>query len=324
MSIPATGRSVVNDFYVLPDWLRQEVPDKAALEQLYFFRAQGLNTVCQQAKCPNWTSCFKENQASFLILGDTCTRNCSFCNVKKGRALEASLKDEPLLVRDAVKALRLEYVVVTSVTRDDLDDGGASCFAETVKEIRGISENIKIEILIPDFAGSRAALKTVLDAGAHVIGHNLETVPRLYPLLRPKASYSRSLGILDNIKMFNSGIITKSALLLGMGEREEEVVGVVRALVLAGCDILTLGQYLAPSPQHYPVAEFITPQRFDYYRDLALSFGIKHVLSGPKVRSSYKAQEVYNSVKLKVWGHPHRLAAKTVPPFGKKDAPKYA
>jgi lipoic acid synthetase len=297
MSMPKTGQNPAKDFITLPSWLRQEIPDKAALGQLSFFRRKGINTVCQQAKCPNWSECFKEGQATFLILGDVCSRSCSFCNIKKEGRPESSLQDEPARVREAVKKLGLKYVVITSVTRDDLEDGGSWVFARTIEEIRRLSGEIRIEVLIPDFAGNSRALKTVVQSKPEVIGHNLETVPRLYPSVRPQADYKRSLRVLGSIKELNSGIITKSSLLLGMGERDEEVVAIMRGLSLVGCDVLALGQYLAPSKKHHPVYEYVDPARFSYYRDIALSLGFKSVASAPFVRSSYRAREIFNEAR---------------------------
>ena len=297
MSMPKTGQNPAKDFITLPSWLRQEIPDKAALEQLSFFRRKGINTVCQHAKCPNWSGCFKDGQATFLILGNVCSRSCRFCNVKKNARLQSSLADEPDRVCEAVEKLGLKYVVVTSVTRDDLEDGGSWVFARTIEQIRRLSGEIKIEVLIPDFLGNLQALKNVVRSKPDVIGHNLETVPRLYPSIRPQADYKRSLRVLETIKESDSGIITKSSLLMGMGERDEEVVAVMRGLSLVGCDILALGQYLAPSKAHHPVSEYIDPARFDYYRDIALSLGFKSVASAPLVRSSYKAREIFNEVR---------------------------
>ncbi len=298
MSIPRTGQDPAKNIVTLPSWLRQEIPDKTALGRLSFLKEQGVNTVCEHAKCPNWSGCFKDGQATFLILGNVCSRSCRFCNVKKNARLGSSLEGEPDKVCEAVETLGLKYVVITSVTRDDLPDGGAWVFARTIEQLRRLPGERKIEVLIPDFAGNMDALRAVVDARPDVIGHNLETVPRLYSLLRPQAEYKRSLNILENIKTMDSGIITKSSLLLGMGERDGEIVSVMRGLSLVDCDILALGQYLAPSKKHHPVAEYVQPQRFDHYRDIALSLGFKAVASAPLVRSSYRAQQIFNEVKL--------------------------
>ncbi len=296
MSTLKTVRDPVKAPLTLPSRLRQDIPDKNALGRLCFFRKRGINTVCQHAKCPNWSGCFKEGQATFLILGNVCSRSCAFCNVKKNARLASSLEEEPRKVREAVLRLGLKYVVITSVTRDDLADGGARIFASTIGELRAADPALKIEVLIPDLKGDRQALKLIVDSRPDVIGHNLETVPRLYPVLRPQADYKRSLEILKSVKSMNSAIFTKSSLLLGMGERDEEVVGVMRGLSLVDCDMLTLGQYLAPSIKHHPVSEFVSPERFGYYREIALSLGFRSVASSPLVRSSYKAAKFFDEV----------------------------
>jgi lipoic acid synthetase len=259
------------------------------------FSKFGLRTVCHKAKCPNITGCFKEEKFTFMILGDICTRNCRFCNVTKTSQQKVNLSvdnDEPRRISEVVKLLGLRYAVITSVTRDDLADGGAGQFAKTVASLRAIQESIKIEILIPDFQGKISSLECIVDSNPYIIAHNLETVKRLYNEVRPQADYSRSLGILRKIKELNPDIFTKSSLILGMGETEGEVAQAMQDLRRNYCDVLTLGQYLAPSANHYPVKEFISPQQFQRYQGLAINLGFKRVLSGPKVRSSYLAQDL--------------------------------
>jgi lipoic acid synthetase len=232
-----------------------------------------------------------------MILGDTCTRDCRFCAVAKSdnSNLELDLQ-EPKRIAAAVRWLALSYVVITSVTRDDLADGGSGIFAQTIETIRMLDKRIKIEVLIPDFKGSTASLKCVVDAGPDVIAHNIETVSRLYQEVRPKAGYRLSLEVLNKIKEIGGKVITKSSLMLGLGEKEEEVLSVMQELRQSRCDILTLGQYLSPSKGHYPVKEFISKEKFARYREGGLALGFKAVLSGPLVRSSYQAEEVYKGI----------------------------
>ena len=281
----------------LPAWLKQEIPDNVILERARILSGFGVRTVCQEARCPNMSYCFRHLEFTFLVLGDVCSRNCRFCAVKKSSHgnLELDL-DEPMRIAEAVKELGLEYVVITSVSRDDLDDGGAEIFARTIRLIRKINRNIKIEVLIPDFQGKTSSLKCVLDASPCVVAHNIETVGRLYKYLRPEADYGLSLKVLSKIKEIQPLLITKSSVMLGLGETETEVIETIKELKSHQCDILTLGQYLAPSINHYPVEEFIPPEQFQRYRDLGFALGFKSVLSGPVARSSYKAAEVYKEV----------------------------
>ena len=277
----------------LPLWFKQEIPDAASLKMSMLLAEFGVNTVCRAAKCPNISYCFKHSQATFMLLGNTCTRHCRFCNVTKTGSLPIFLDDdEPDKVSRIVKTLGLNYVVLTSVTRDDLDDGGASVFAKTLNLIHAVNKDIKVEVLIPDFQGKFESLKCVLAAGPYVAGHNLETVSRLYDDLRPQADYRRSLNILGGIKQISPGTFTKSSLMLGLGETEPQVISALEDLRKQDCDILTLGQYLAPSPAHYPVKEYIDMELFREYKTEAQALGFKIVLSGPLVRSSYKAEEV--------------------------------
>ena len=279
-----------------PSWLIQKAPDPHLIEKMKgLLDRLSLHTVCEAAQCPNQGHCFSSGTATFLITGDICTRNCSFCGVDKGHPLPLDLL-EPGNVARAVTALKLKHVVITSVTRDDLSDGGASHFARTIEAIRLSSPDAVIEVLIPDFQGSVDALKTVAHSDADVIGHNMETVPSLYARVRPKANYRRSLDVLRAIKAMAPGLITKSGLMLGLGETKSEVVAVLRELRAAGCDCLTLGQYLPPSPKHHPLVRYITPQEFDEYRIIGERTGFSCVFSGPFVRSSFKAAEMYEKV----------------------------
>jgi lipoic acid synthetase len=280
-----------------PSWLRQEFPDKGILELLHILSASKINTVCQQARCPNVNSCFKNKELTFIILGNTCTRNCRFCGINKYKGLKLSVdEEEPVRLAHLIKKLGLDYAVITSVTRDDLPDGGAGHFAATIRCIRQVNRSIKIEVLIPDFKADTLSLKTVLDAGPDVVAHNIETVRRIHQELKPDSDYAVSLSVLRKIKEMNPGIITKSSFLLGLGETREEIISAMQDLKEAACDILTLGQYLAPGAQHYPVRDFIRPETFKEYQDIGMSLGFRAVSSGPRVRSSYKANEIYRGL----------------------------
>jgi len=277
----------------LPGWLKQEIPDDLARKTAGKISGLKLNTVCQQALCPNINDCFKRGQAAFLILGNSCTRHCGFCNVENNPDLRPEVDPgEPGRIAQAVQVLGLRYAVITSVTRDDLEDGGAGQFVKVIESIRSIDKEIKIEVLIPDFQGDTEALKKVVRAAPFVLAHNLETVERLYGLVRPQASYRRSLALLAKSGKLAGGLTTKSSLMLGFGEGEAEVVSALKDLRANDCDIVTLGQYLAPSPRHYPVKEFISPEQFQKYSEIGRDLGFKGVLAGPKVRSSYHAEEL--------------------------------
>ncbi|MDQ7038102.1 MAG: lipoyl synthase [Aquificota bacterium] len=255
-----------------------------------------LNTVCEESRCPNISECFSEGTATFMILGDRCTRSCSFCNVRRGKPLPPD-PFEPYRILEAVKVLRLRYVVITSVTRDDLPDGGASQFASCVKTLKENIPGIKVEVLIPDFCGSRSSLEVVLAEGPDVVAHNVETVPRLYSSVRGGADYRRSLEVLRTVKEIKGDVITKSALILGFGERKDEVIKVLEDLREAGCDVLTVGQYYQPSLRHHPVVKYYSQEEFDEIREIAYSMGFKFVASGPNVRSSYRAFEQWMSCR---------------------------
>ena len=270
-----------------PEWLQKRVNPGDQSEMRSLLGELRLNTVCQQALCPNISECFACGQATFLILGRNCTRQCSFCNVEKTVPLPVD-RDEPSRVAEAVSRLKLSHVVITSPTRDDLHDGGAGLYAATVAAIRSASPATRIELLIPDFQGSRDCLETVVSARPDIIAHNVETVPRLYHI-RSGADYGRSLEVLRTCGVLAPEIRVKSGIMLGMGEGGEEVQQVLRDLRDVGCMYLSIGQYLAPSRQHYPVQEYVRPELFELLRDMALGLGFSHVESGPYVRSSYHA-----------------------------------
>ncbi|HHF53283.1 MAG TPA: lipoyl synthase, partial [candidate division WOR-3 bacterium] len=253
-----------------------------------------LHTVCVEAKCPNLGQCWGEGTATFMILGDICTRYCKFCATKTGNPRGIVDKDEPRRVAIAVQEMDLDYVVITSVTRDDLPDGGASIFRQTIEEIRKIKPDVYIEVLVPDFGGVRENIKTVIEATPTVFAHNVEVVRRLTPLVRDRrASYEKSLSVLSIAKEFSSEILTKSGFMVGLGETFDEVIETMRDLRENGVDFLTIGQYLKPSPRHLEVDRYVTPEEFKVYEKIGLDMGFKYVASGPLVRSSYRAGEFF-------------------------------
>jgi lipoyl synthase len=277
-----------------PEWLRRKLPDPEPLNRMrHLLQRHGLNTVCQGALCPNQGECFGQGTATFLILGKTCTRNCAFCAIPTEERPPAPDPDEPRRIAQAAAELGLKHVVITSVTRDDLEDGGASHFARTVGELREINPQIAVEVLIPDFQGSEAALKRVMDSRPDILNHNLETVPRLYPEVRPQAGYSRSLELLKRARVISPGGITKSGLMLGLGEEKEEILEVMADLREVSCDLLTLGQYLRPSGRHHPVVRYVPPEEFDELRREGEKLGFKAVFSAPMARSSFHAAEIF-------------------------------
>jgi len=279
-----------------PSWLKRRLPTGPDYEKVRSLLNRGkLHTVCQEAKCPNIWECFSRQTATFMILGSRCTRNCRFCAVDHG-PVDPLDPDEPRRVADAVRDLDLHYVVITSVTRDDLPDGGASQFAATVKAIHSAVQDVLVEVLIPDLKGSYPALEKILAVGPDVLNHNIETVPRLYPAARPEAGYHRSLKLLKYVRGYDPLIETKSGLMLGLGETAEETRRTLADLCGADCRILTLGQYLQPTRQHLPVRRFIPPDEFDAWRKFALELGFVEVASGPFVRSSYHAKTLYESM----------------------------
>jgi lipoic acid synthetase len=279
---------------VKPSWLRRKMPDPGSLEKMRDLLLRfGLNTVCQGALCPNQGECFAQGTATFLILGRTCTRNCTFCAIPSERHPPPPDPGEPGRIAQAAAELRLKHVVITSVTRDDLADGGASHFAETVGALKRNDAPISVEVLIPDFQGSFAALEAVVLSGAEIINHNLETVLRLYPEVRPQAVYARSIHLLRRVKEINPEKITKSGLMLGLGEERKEVLQAMADLREVSCDLLTLGQYLQPSGRHHPVRRYVPPEEFEELGREGEKMGFKGVFSGPLVRSSFHAAEVF-------------------------------
>lgn len=281
-----------------PSWLVLPAPNANDMDRIQALLGKGqLHSVCESAQCPNIGECFANKTCTFMILGDICTRNCTFCAVPHGRPSRPD-PNEPNMVGLTAKQLGLKHVVVTSVTRDDLPDGGAGQFAATIHAIRRENPDATVEVLIPDFGGKDAPLKEVIAAAPNVINHNLETVPRIYSSVRPGAAYQQSLQLLKNVSMAcpDQHITTKSGLMLGLGETREEVVEVMKDLLQAGCRILTLGQYLRPSPQHHPVIEYVHPDRFDQLADIGQELGFKQVVAGPLVRSSYHAGESYAAI----------------------------
>ncbi len=272
-----------------PDWLRKKVSFSAKIETDELLKDVGIATICQEASCPNISECFSKKQATFLILGTICTRACTFCDVSRGKPRSVD-EDEIQRVMEAAKRMGLQNVVITSVTRDDLDDGGAEHFVKCVKALRDMKPDIKIELLIPDMNEDKNAINKVANSGAEIVGHNIETVPRRYDV-RGGSSYQRSLRVLKMIKESNLKVHTKSAIMIGLGESEEEVVSVMKDLRNVECDFLSLGQYLAPSKKHTPVLEYVHPEQFNKYKEIALELGFDYVMSSPYTRSSYMAHE---------------------------------
>jgi lipoic acid synthetase len=300
---PRSPGPPLNSIQPAPKWLLEEVRQArkgrgAALisETSGLLTHLGLNTVCDEARCPNRGECFSHHTATFLILGDVCTRGCAFCAVKKGRPLPPEA-DEPQRLAQAVSELGLRHVVITSVTRDDLSDGGAAHYAWVVEALREYCPGVRVELLVPDFAGSKEALAAVLAAAPDILAHNLETVPRLYRQVRRGADYRRSLKVLQKAKLLSPKIITKSGLMLGLGEESAEIDEVLKELRAVDCDMLTLGQYLSPSLHHVPVAHYVNPEEFDGWRERALALGFKSVAAGALVRSSYKAPIFFQDLK---------------------------
>ncbi|HVB76718.1 MAG TPA: lipoyl synthase [Candidatus Nitrosotalea sp.] len=275
----------------IPEWIKIRVhrgPEYERLAKLVSERR--LHTVCEEAACPNIFDCWNRRSATFMILGGVCTRACRFCNVTSGRPTEYDL-GEPMRVAESVRELGLRHAVITSVDRDDLRDGGAFIFAQTISAIRRLSPQTSIEVLTPDFGGDPEALRTVVSAGPDIFNHNTETVPRLYAAIRPRAVYARSLGLLDQVKAMRPGLITKSGVMVGLGETRSELRQVFVDLSAHRIDVLTIGQYLRPTPKHAPVERYYAPQEFAEMKQEALAEGFRHVESGPLVRSSYHADE---------------------------------
>jgi lipoic acid synthetase len=280
-----------------PPWLKRRLPSGPIYGNIcQTLGEQGLHTVCQEAKCPNQWECFSRKTATFLILGSRCTRNCAFCAVAHGPSGPPD-PEEPRRVARMARDMALAYVVVTSVTRDDLPDGGAGLFAATIRAIRAEIPEARVEVLIPDLQGRREAIQTVVAAGPDVLNHNLETIPALYATVRPEADYQRSLALLQTVRDCAPRMMTKSGLMLGLGETREGVRQTLSDLRAVDCRMVTLGQYLQPSPAHLPVKRYIPPEEFDQWRDEALRMGFQEVASGPLVRSSYQARELYQATQ---------------------------
>jgi lipoic acid synthetase len=272
-----------------PAWLKMKMPAGEGYHKLLsLVNEQKLHTVCQSAKCPNMGECWAAGTATLMILGDVCTRSCGFCHIATGRPPTLDL-DEPVRVGYAVKQMNLNHVVITSVNRDELGDGGAAVWAHTIREIRRQSPGTSVEVLIPDFCGDWKALQLVLDERPEILNHNIESVPRLYKQVRPQAKYRRSLELLQIAK--DQGFITKTGMMLGLGEEEHEIESTLDDLVAIGCDILTLGQYLQPTPNHLPVVRWVHPDEFASWKVRGEGRGLRHVESGPLVRSSYHAEK---------------------------------
>ena len=288
------GRSAANERVPIdrarPEWLKVRLPMGPQVEELRrLMRSKSLHTVCEEAHCPNMAECWGAGTATFMILGDTCTRSCGFCAVKTGKPNELD-RAEPARVGDAVARMGVKHAVVTSVNRDELEDGGALMFAETIREIRRQSPGTSVEVLIPDFRGVVAALDTVLAERPEILNHNVETVARLYPRVRPQARFERSLEVLRRTKRRAPDLVCKSGIMVGLGETKDEVLATMRAIADQGTDVLTIGQYLRPSPEHLPIERYWSPAEFAELRDLGMTMGFEHVESGPLVRSSYHAE----------------------------------
>ena len=276
-----------------PGWLKRRLPSGPAYERLRrLLQVHGLTTVCQEAQCPNQFECYAKGTATFMIMGKLCTRNCRFCAVGHSPTGPPD-PEEPVLVAEAVELMGLRYAVVTSVTRDDLADGGASFFADTIRAIKERMPATLVEVLIPDLQGDWDGLEKILGACPDVLNHNIETVGRLYPLVRPGAAYTRSVDLLRQVKRITPKIPTKSGIMLGLGESDEELFATMGDLLAAGCDILTLGQYLQPSPAHLPVERYVPPDEFQSLQAKAMKLGFAGVAAGPFVRSSYQAEKLY-------------------------------
>lgn len=278
-----------------PDWLKIQLPNTTDYKWMNnVIRDNKLHTICTSGKCPNAAECWSNGTATFMILGDICTRACKFCNVKTGKPNPIDEK-EPLRIARSIKIMKLRHAVITSVDRDDLEDGGAGIWAETITQTKALNPDTSMEVLIPDFNGLHHLIQQVIDAKPEVISHNLETVRRLTPVIRTKAKYDLSLKVLKYIS--DSGMVAKSGIMLGLGEKEEEVFEVMDDLMAAGVTVMTIGQYLQPTQNHLPVAEYVTPEQFKKYEKVGLEKGFKYVESGPLVRSSYHAEKHINALK---------------------------
>ncbi len=297
----------------LPEWIKiMDFNKRNYLNTLKVIRSRNLNTVCIEANCPNRYECFSRNTATFMILGVVCTRNCLYCNIKKGIPNKVD-KQEPERIAKAVKKLNLDYAVITCVTRDDLEDGGAAQFVETVGEIRKASPKCRIELLISDLGGNWDALEEIAESKPDVINHNIEIVKNIFPEMRPKGSYSRSIELLRKAKELNPKIKTKSGLIVGLGETTEQIIRTMKDLREAGCDILTVGQYLQPSPKHAEVKKYYKPEEFEELKNIGLSLGFGKMVSGPLVRSSYNARSAMLFARGDAVSHPPKTYLEKLP-----------
>jgi len=273
-----------------PDWLKVKIGGGESFVRMKsLLRNTKLHTICEEAKCPNIAECFGSGTAVFLILGDVCTRSCKYCNVRHGKPLPLN-PSEPKDVAESVKKLGLKYAVITSVTRDDLKDGGAGVFFETVKEVKRLNAGCKVEVLVPDFKGDIDSLRRVLDSNPDVVNHNIEVVQDLFSRIRPRGDYDKSLEVLKNIKNINKNVKTKSGFMVGLGENNEQILKTMKDLRTVGVDYLTIGQYLQPTRDHAEIKKYYSPEEFDGLKKIALDLGFEHVESGPLVRSSYHAE----------------------------------
>lgn len=305
-----TSRRVAEKQNLKPSWLKQRLPAGSLYEKIStLINKTNVHTVCQEAQCPNIWKCFSRKTATFMIMGDHCTRDCRFCAVAHGPNRFPD-PEEPVRIAEMVQNLNLDYVVITSVTRDDLPDGGASFFVRTVEEIRRKVPHALVELLIPDLRGNKDAIKRITEIRPDVLNHNIETVSRLYPIVKPEAVYQRSLNLLKQVVTFDPTIITKSGLMLGLGEQPGEILNTLKDLLDARCQLVTMGQYLQPTEAHLMVERFITPKEFDNWRNIAIEMGFIEVASGPFVRSSYHAKNLYRTVKafaLSSSGQKHKI-----------------
>ncbi len=291
-----------------PPWLKVRAPWGENYNRLqHLMRHQALHTVCEEARCPNIGECWGHGTATFLILGDICTRSCGFCAIKTGRPQGLDLL-EPERVARTIQRMGIKHAVITSVNRDELPDGGAAIFAQTIRRARELSPGLSIEVLIPDFKGDRQALQTVMDAGPEILNHNVETVPRLYRRVRPQAVYERSLRIVKWAKEMDPTVLTKSGIMVGLGETWDEILQVMDDLVAHDCDILTIGQYLRPTENHLPIMRYYTPEEFETLREEGYARGFKWVESGPLVRSSYRAEQQVAALSRRAPGGDHDVA----------------
>ena len=282
----------------LPEWLKVKMPSGSKYENLKKLMGdQMLHTVCEEARCPNIGDCWERETATYMILGDTCTRACTYCAVKTGSPTGLDL-EEPIRLAKTVQTLGLRYAVITSVNRDDLPDGGAFIFGQCIRQVKKLSPSCKVEVLTPDFEGNWDSLKTVLDSGPDTFNHNIETVRRIFPKVRAKGNYELSIELLHKAKEIQADLITKSGIMVGLGETKDEIIRTMKDLRAVDCNLLTIGQYLRPSTKHTPILKWYTPKEFKELEEIGLSLGFSHVASGPLVRSSYHADEQHSSASI--------------------------